>query len=61
MSLNPDSPHTTLGDFRSASARHPAGNNRQATFAAEADCQCVRDVLVEAAAEHGLAIDAYLR
>jgi len=36
------------------------GNNRQAIFAAEADYQFFRDALVEAAAEHGLAIHAYV-
>jgi putative transposase len=36
------------------------GNNRQAIFSAEADYQCFRDALVEAAAEHGLAIHAYV-
>ncbi len=36
------------------------GNNRQAIFAAVADYQFFRDALVEAAAEHGLAIHAYV-
>jgi putative transposase len=36
------------------------GNNRQAIFAAEADYQFFRDALVEAAAEHGLGIHAYV-
>jgi len=36
------------------------GNNRQPIFAAEADYQFFRDALVEAAAEHGLAIHAYV-
>jgi putative transposase len=36
------------------------GNNRQAIFAADADYAFFRDALVEAAAEHGLAIHAYV-
>ncbi|MFZ5589358.1 MAG: transposase [Pseudomonadota bacterium] len=36
------------------------GNNRQPIFAAEADYRFFRDVLVEAAATHGLAIHAYV-
>lgn len=35
------------------------GNNRQAIFAAAADYPFFRDALVEAAAEHGLAVHAY--
>jgi putative transposase len=36
------------------------GNNRQAIFAADADYQFFRDVLVAAAATHGLAIHGYV-
>jgi len=36
------------------------GNNRQPIFAVEADYQFFRDALVEAAAEHGLGIHAYV-
>lgn len=36
------------------------GNNRQVIFAAEADFQFFRDVLVEAASKHDLAIHAYV-
>lgn len=36
------------------------GNNRQAIFGAEPDYRFFRDALVEAAAQHGLAIHAYV-
>ena len=36
------------------------GNNRQVIFASEADFQFFRDVLVEAANKHDLAIHAYV-
>ena len=36
------------------------GNNRQVIFASDTDFQCIRDAMVSASDQHGLAIHAYV-